>query len=305
LITAAGIDAADFWGRKAKALLDAGWDPAPAYLRLLLDNVGLGKPLGKLTNGRLREFGSTLKFYPGLPGLFTDLRKSVGEHQLSNPGIEFYVISGGLEEVIRGSSLAPYLAGIWACEFAEEDGQIRHIKNLVSFTEKTKYLYMINKGLPENSGPYAVNEKVDPLERRVPFENIIYVGDGLTDVPCFSLLAHFNGTPFGVFDPKKAGSPKKAWEKLVAPRRVTSMRVPSPDRRERPVPEDGRSDPLGSALMAERRLKGTAFDSLTTVAADSSARASIATTLLFRRALMSALETSPLCSVVCPFTSWG
>jgi len=53
---------------------------------------------------------------------------------------------------------------------------------------------------------------VEPAERRVPFENIIYLGDGLTDVPCFSLLERFGGTAFGVFDPKKLDSPKKAWE---------------------------------------------------------------------------------------------
>jgi len=215
-----------FWQKKAKALLDEGWDPTPAYLKLLLDHVGPGRPLGKLTNAQLRHFGSTLKFYPGIPALFKELRDSVKDHPVSNPGIEFYVISGGLEEIIRGSSIAKYLSGIWGCEFAEEGGQIRYLKNIVSFTEKTKYLYTINKGLRDDAGPYAVNEKVEFPERRIPFENIIYVGDGLTDVPCFSLLAHFNGIPFGVFDPKKAGSPKKAWEQLVTPKRVTSMNAP-------------------------------------------------------------------------------
>jgi phosphoserine phosphatase len=193
LLESVGIDAKEFWAGRAKELLDDGWDPTPAYLKLLLDNVGEDKPFGKLTNAGLRQFGSTLKFYPGLPRLFKDLQQSVSEHHVSKPGIEFYVISGGLEEVIRGSSIAKYLSGIWGCRFAENDGQIRHIKGIVSFTEKTKYLFQINKGLPEKTGPYQVNERVDPAERRVPFENIIYVGDGLTDVPCFSLLEHFHG----------------------------------------------------------------------------------------------------------------
>jgi phosphoserine phosphatase len=241
LIQSAGIDAADFWGTKAKALVDAGWDPTPAYLKLLLDNVGEGKPLGKLTNARLQEFGAKLKFYPGIPKLFKELRELVAKHTLSNPGIEFYVISGGLEEIIRGSAIAKHLTRFWGCRFAEEGGQIRHLRKILSFTEKTKHLFEINKGLiSEGIGAYAVNEKVDVHERRVPFENIIYLGDGLTDVPCFSLLDRFGGTGFGVFDPKKFDSPKKAWEKLLTPKRVTSMNAP----------KYRRTDELGSLLRA-------------------------------------------------------
>ncbi len=215
LIQSVGIDASDFWSNKAKALLSAGWDPTPAYLKLLLDNVGDGKPFGKLTNARLREFGATLKFYQGIPGLFKELRESVAKHTLSSPGIEFYVISGGLEEVIKGSAIAKHLTRFWGCQFAEEDGQISHLKKIVSFTEKTKHLFEINKGLiGTDVSPYSVNEKVEAHERRVPFENIIYVGDGLTDVPCFSLLEHSGGTGFGVFDPRKIDSPKTRLSEL-------------------------------------------------------------------------------------------
>ena len=109
---------------------------------------------------------------------------------------------------------------------AEESDQVQHIKNVVSFTGKTKYLYTINKGIRDDAGPYAVNEKRELEDRRIPFTNMIYIGDGLTDVPCFSLLQHFGGTAFGVFDPTKAETPKKAWEQLVVPKRVTSMNAP-------------------------------------------------------------------------------
>lgn len=218
LLASVGIDPKKFWGTEAKALLDAGWAPTPAYLKLLLDNVGAGKPFGKLTNAKLREFGGTLKFYPGLPQIFKDLKKQVAKHTASNPGIEFYVVSGGLQEVIGGSSIAKHLTAYWGCEFAEERGEIRHLKNIVSFTEKTKYLFQINKGLVADKNPYTVNEFVEPTQRRIPFENMIYVGDGLTDVPCFSLLKHFRGTSFGVFDATKKDSPKKGLGKTRGPR---------------------------------------------------------------------------------------
>ena len=155
----------------------------------MLDNVGSGKPLGKLKNSDLRRFGAGLKFYPGVAGLFSSLRKLAAEHTQSNPHIEFYVITSGLEEIVRGSKIAKELKGIWGCQFAEAGGMIAHIKNVVSFTEKTRYLFEINKGLSdERKKPYAVNEDVSPDARRIPFANMIYVGDGLTDVPCFSLL---------------------------------------------------------------------------------------------------------------------
>jgi hypothetical protein len=227
LLQSVGIEADDFWANKAKGLLDAGWDPIPAYLKLILDNVGQGKPFGKLTNARLRDFGAGLEFYRGIPAIFKDLQKSVAEHRLSNPGIEFYVVSSGLEEIIRGSAVAKYLTHCWGCQFAEEDGQIAHAKRIVSFTEKTRYLFEINKGVTSSGrNPYAVNENVQKQERRVPFENMIYIGDGLTDVPCFSLIQSNGGTAFGVFDPQKAESPKKAWEKLLAPKRVSSLNAP-------------------------------------------------------------------------------
>jgi hypothetical protein len=155
--------------------------------------------------------------------------------------VEFYVISGGLEEIVRGSAIAKHLTKFWGCQFAEEGGQIKYIKSLVSFTEKTKHLFEINKGLiSKDTNPYAVNERVEQSDRRVPLENIIYLGDGLTDVPCFSLLERGGGTGFGVFDPKKVNSPKKAWEKLLAPKRVSSLNAP----------KFRKTDELGSLLRA-------------------------------------------------------
>jgi len=235
------IDPVKFWQRQNNELITKqGWDPVPAYLKLLLDHVGKGKPLEGLTNQKLREFGATLKFYPGVATLFRGLRSVAEKHTVSHPTVEFYVISSGLEEIIRGSKIATELSGIWGCAFAEgSNGTIQYVKNVVSFTEKTRYIFEINKGIEESrKEPYAVNEERAPRDRRIPFENMIYVGDGLTDVPCFSLLDKFGGKAFGVFDPKKKGSPKKAWVKLVAPKRVSTLNSP----------RYGRNDDLGALL---------------------------------------------------------
>lgn len=244
LLHAHGIDTNGFWTNRVKTLVDEGWNPTLAYLKLILDDVGDGKPLGNLRNRNLQEFGAKLRFYPGLPGLFGDLRKIVEQHEISRPTVEFYVISGGLEEIIRGSKIAPYMTEIWGCRFAEEPKgkRISHVMDAVTFTEKTKHLFVINKGLVEESkkNPFAVNEDRDETSRRIPFRNMLYVGDGLSDVPCFSLLRVSGGCSFGVFDPKKEESPKFAWQKLILPQRVTSLNAP----------KYRKTDDLGSLIHA-------------------------------------------------------
>jgi 2-hydroxy-3-keto-5-methylthiopentenyl-1-phosphate phosphatase len=222
-----GIDAKAFWQECGK-MAEIGWDPTLAYTTKILNLVGPGKPLDKLSNADLRAFGEKLRFYPGIPQIFKELKALCTEHPISSPAVEFYVISGGLEEVIRGTKIAKWFSGICGCRFAEGDGAIRHLQNAVSFTDKTRYVFEINKGLavPCRDRPYAVNEYVAETDRRIPLPNMIYVGDGFTDVPCFSLIQKNGGFAFGVFDPKREGSPKKAWEKLAAPHRVTTLNAP-------------------------------------------------------------------------------
>ncbi len=236
-------------------MASAGWDPTLAYTKRILDFVGPGKPLKDLCNAGLREFGARLRFYPGVPGIFKDLRAIALEHPMTNPAIEFYIISGGLEEVIRGSKIADYFRGICGCRFAEENGVIRYLQNAVSFTDKTRYIFEINKGLaaPCRDKPYAVNEHVAEANRRIPLANMIYIGDGLTDVPCFSLIRKNGGQAFGVFEPSREGSPKKAWEKLAAPQRVSTLNRP----------RFRKNDELGAILRATVKSLLVQMDSRT------------------------------------------
>jgi phosphoserine phosphatase len=221
------IDVDKFWKVDWKRLLEEGWNPSQAYLKLLLDLVGEGKPLGKVTNKMLAEFGPTLKFYQGLPELFDELKELVKEHKVTRPDIEFYIVSGGLEDIIRGSSIAKHCSGIWANRFAEEAGAIKYVTNVVTFTEKTRYIFEINKGVADRmNDPYAVNRAVPEGDRRVPIRNMIYVGDGVTDVPCFSLVGKFGGQTFGVFDPAKKDKPKIAVQELIGPKRVGTVNSP-------------------------------------------------------------------------------
>ena len=246
LLKKVGIDPEVFWGKQLKRLIEDGYDPTLGFLKLFLDLVGIGLPLGSITNADLRSFGATLDqcFQPGLPGLFSDLKSIVKEFGFIS--IEFYVVSGGLQAVIEGSKIiSEYFTAVYGCELAEEGNppMLRSVKRAINFTEKTRYLFEINKGLPvqvTKGKPYLVNKSVADSKRRVPFTHMIYVGDGLTDIPCFSLLKKFGGTCFGVFDPKNKVKAKQALLDFLKPRRVISMHAPHYD-------EDSE---LGSLLRA-------------------------------------------------------
>jgi phosphoglycolate phosphatase-like HAD superfamily hydrolase len=241
-----GIDPDKFWKHDAKALVTRGYDPTLAWLRLLLDAVGPDAPLGLLTNERLHEFGASLDahFHAGLPALFDELKAMVQEYRIIT--VEFYIVSGGLQAVIEGSVIVQkYFAGVYGCTLDEagEPLTIRHVKRAINFTEKTRYLFEINKGLtPKQTqeNPYLVNREIPKAKRRVPFRNMIYVGDGLTDIPCFSLLTRFGGTCFGVFDPTDHAKAKRALLEFLKPRRVIGMHSP----------KYGQNDDLGSLLRA-------------------------------------------------------
>lgn len=245
LLKAHGIDTDSFWGTDAKKLVAAGYDPPLAYLKLILEYIGPGQPLNGLTNAKLRTFGASLdkSLYPGIPGLFKDLRKIVRQHE--DIDIRFYIISGGLEEIIRGSRiLQEYIDGIYGCQLAgdTEDGVLKYIKRCVTFTEKTRYVFEINKGLDQaktRANPYLVNNNIE--KRPIPLKNMIYVGDGLTDIPCFSVIQKTGGGKgFGVFKPHETSSAKRALLEFLAPKRVVNMNAA----------RYRKTDELGSLLRA-------------------------------------------------------
>ena len=233
LLRTSGIDTNQFW-QEARRLVELGYDQPSAYLKLILDNVGDGKPLGNLTNSALRAFGASLDgdFYPGLPEFFDEVREQVRANY-KNVEIEFYIVSGGLYEVVAGCGVVrKYFKGVYGCHLAGDDetGVLKFLKRSITFTEKTRFIYEIHKGLdPRDTAKYPalVNKFVPPDRRRIPLRNMIYVGDGLTDIPCFSLLKANGGLGFGVFDPRQEKKAKAALEEFLQTDRVISMHAPN------------------------------------------------------------------------------
>ena len=219
LFRAYDIDADRFW--KEVHALPAYYERAgihvqrdTCYLGHLLTYVKAGLMPG-LSNGKLRELGGELDLYPGVLDMFDRLETvlSTLPFKEGDLRLEHYVVSTGLAEMIRGSKVAPRLAGVWASEFIEEPaapgfdfsatpppGQIGQLAAFLDNTTKTRAVFEINKGvnkLPERS----VNDTIPEEERRVPISHMIYVADGPSDIPSFSVIRKHGGLAYAVYTP--------------------------------------------------------------------------------------------------------
>ncbi len=198
VFSAFGINSASFWKRCSELVREDGYDSELAYMKVLLDTLGMDRP----KNSELKTLGKDLNFYPGLPEMFDEFRDTLlTEEQLAvGITVEHYIISSGMKVLIDGSRIAPHVRAIFGCEFAEDgEGRITFPKRVISHTQKTQYLFRINKGLLDMS--QDVNDHMEAAIRPVPFSNMIYLGDGPTDVPCFTVMRKNGGQAIAVYNP--------------------------------------------------------------------------------------------------------
>ncbi|WP_009959946.1 haloacid dehalogenase-like hydrolase [Verrucomicrobium spinosum] len=192
-----GIHVEQFW-KKAHALVrEDGFDNELAYLKVMLDCLTPVRP----SNAELRALGSKLHFYPGLPDMFQEMNGVLRpEHKTMGIKLEHYIISSGLKELIEGSALRPHVNAVFGCEFSEDrEGRINFPKRVIGHTTKTQYLFRINKGMLEPGDD--VNDHMPSDMRPIPFQHMIYIGDGPTDVPCFTLMRKYGGNAVAVYNP--------------------------------------------------------------------------------------------------------
>ncbi len=186
------------------------------YLNHILEYVRAGAFRG-LSNAVLHELGSQLTFHPGMPEFLPALTASVeGDPTFERADItvEHYVVSTGLRPMIEGSAVRPHLTDVWACEFIEAHHppgydrpeqrelfparEITALAYQIDNTSKTRALFEINKGTNKHPEIH-VNSHLPADLRRVPFENMIYVADGPSDVPAWSVVRANGGRAFGVY----------------------------------------------------------------------------------------------------------
>ena len=212
-----GIEPQDFWD-EIDVLVKKGWDPPIAWMTELTKLIQNGK-IKQNTNENLAEFGASVDVYTGASTFIDEINSNLD----SDVSVEGYVVSSGIESMMKGSKIAGSFTDIFGGRLYEQDGIISGIKSSITFTEKTKFIFAINKGIASQirEKPYDVNNFISESERRIPFENMIYLGDGPSDIPCFSMIEKLGGTSIAI-DSKDEWS--KNWEYELRSRKMDSFK---------------------------------------------------------------------------------
>ena len=205
-VQAIGKDPDEFWNRTYEMAVGNDASTILCYMYLMLQEA---KANGiSLKRDNFRKFGSMIKLYQGVEEWFSLINqygKSIGLN------IQHYINSSGLKEMVEGTSIAKEFENIYACSFLyDTEGNAYWPAVAVDYTTKTQFLFKINKGIKEVSDNKKINEYVAKEDRPIPFERMIYFGDGETDVPSMSVVKSQGGHAIAVYgDPKKKATATK------------------------------------------------------------------------------------------------
>lgn len=211
-IPSLGMTPAEFWAEANGFGRRHRMDGILAYMYIMLREAERrNRPF---TREDLVEKGRGIELFPGVEDWFRRVN-AFGETQ--GVQVEHYVISSGLREIIEGSSISGEFKEIYASEFYyDETGRPVWPKLAVNFTAKTQFVYRINKGVLDVSDDKTLNDSMPDDSKRVPFPNMIYMGDGLSDVPCMKMMRAYGGQAIAVYQ----AANRSGVEELLARRRV-------------------------------------------------------------------------------------
>ena len=195
-------NAKDFW-KEVGVLSSAGrMDGISAYLYMLKKKFEeAGHPLKR---SDFNGLGQSINLYPGVAewfGLINEYGAKLGLE------VEHYIISSGMEEIIADSPIAKEMKKIYACRYYyDENGLAQWPAQIVNYTTKTQYIFRINKQVLDETNDSDLNTWVPMEKRPIPFTRMIYVADGLTDVPCMKLVKANGGKSIAVYNPASAAA---------------------------------------------------------------------------------------------------
>ncbi len=207
-----------FWKEVGQLSTENRMDGISAYLYWLAKKYEeQGRPLRK---NDFADVGRTIELYPGVDTWFQRINEYGRSLGLE---IEHYVISSGMTEIIEAVPIADEFRKIYACRyFYDESGCARWPAQIINYTTKTQYIFRINKQVLDESDDDGLNAYVEMSERPVPFERMIYIADGLTDVPCMRLVKEYGGKSIVVYNPSSAKAGMIA-DRLIREKRADFM----------------------------------------------------------------------------------
>lgn len=194
-----GINVSDFWAEVKKIAKDNDMNEILAYMQLMLEK-GHEKKV-KISKSAFREHGKKIQFFKGVEEFFDMINayaKSKGAH------IDHYIISSGLRDILQGTSIAKHFKLMFASGYKFDIHDVAEWPALaVDYTNKTQYLFRINKGIDNAFDNSKINKFMPEDERPMPFKNMIYIGDGETDIPAMKMTKLNGGTSIAVYDANK------------------------------------------------------------------------------------------------------
>lgn len=216
-----GIPASTFWANANKLARENDMDEILAYMQLLLDEARRRDlPIRK---SDFEQYGSGITFFEGVETYFDRINSYAGEKSVV---LNHYVISSGLREFISGTRIAGHFTNIFASGYRyDANGVAVWPAMAINFTNKTQYLFRINKGINNSYDNSLINKYLPDSERPVPFQQMIYIGDGETDVPAMKMIKYRGGTAIAVYNhliraKKDKRSPKQICEELIVQNRA-------------------------------------------------------------------------------------
>ena len=214
-IQAIGQTPAEFWEKSNQIAVGQDASNILAYMKLMFDEAR--KNGIKLTREDFRRYGKDVNLYEGVREWFRNVNRYGREHGVI---IEHYINSSGLTEIIEGSPISGAFKHVFAGSFIYDDnGEAEWPGIAVDYTAKTQYLFKIQKGIFSSRDAEKVNESLADEAKRIPFTNMIYFGDGETDVPSMKLVSMFGANDIAVFEPSRP-TKKAVAQKLLRQGRV-------------------------------------------------------------------------------------
>lgn len=197
-IQSIGFDVTKFWEESNGMATANDMDSNLAYMyKMVVESEGRFI----FNREKLAEYGAQVALFPGVKSWFDRIRVY---GKARNVIVEHYIISSGLKEMIEGTDIARNGAfeKIYASSFYYNDkGVAKWPAQVINYTNKTQFLFRIEKGVLDINDP-AVNDYFPPEKIRIPFRNMVYIGDSATDVPCMKLVNSYGGHSIGVYNPE-------------------------------------------------------------------------------------------------------